>query len=155
MTVMALAKVFVQSSLLTLGQPVNEASAEGHVEPSGQQESPAQVVTEPGHLTESPTLHLGDGDGGDGVGGDGDGGDGVGDGRGVGAPVQSSVLPLLHPLKVASAEGHVEPSGQQESPAQFEEEPGHVTESPTLQGGSGLGPGPGLGPGVGTGDSGQ
>ncbi len=58
---------FVQSVVFDFVQPLNESSAEGHVDPSGQQESPAHMVTlEPGHRTLSPTLHLPPGVGGPG-----------------------------------------------------------------------------------------
>lgn len=137
--------LFVQSSTFFFGHPAKALSAEGHIEPSGQQESPAHfVMPPPGHNTVSPTLHCaglgGVGAGGLGVGAGGLGGVGVGglglgvgpgEGPGDGPFVQSISLALGQPLKVLSAEGQVDPSGQHDFPAQTLSEPGQRTVSPT------------------------
>jgi hypothetical protein len=127
----------VQSICLGCGQPVNELEAEGHVDKSGQHPFPAHSDFVPGHVTESPTLQCiiggvgGDGgDGGDGGGG-GDGGDGGDGGEGPGWTQSSFFGDGQHP-KSSSADGHVEPSGQQVLPLQPFDVPGHVTASPTL-----------------------
>mmetsp|Transcript_18182 Transcript_18182/g.34131 ORF Transcript_18182/g.34131 Transcript_18182/m.34131 type:complete len:103 (+) Transcript_18182:81-389(+) len=74
------------------------------------------------------------------------------------SPVQSSVFGLGQPLKLRSAEGHVDPSGQHSSPPQLVWVPGQSTLDPTTQcaglgdggvGGEGGEGGEGLGPGVG------
>jgi len=59
---------FVQSADFAFGQDLNESSAEGHVEPSGQQEFPAQSVSVVGQVTVSPTLNCFGGPGGPGEG---------------------------------------------------------------------------------------
>lgn len=69
--------------------------------------------------------------------------------------VQSTVLPVTHPVKALSADGQVDPSGQHASPAHWAALPGHATGSPTLQvgpdgdGGDGGEGGDGVGDGAG------
>jgi len=121
----------LQSSVLAFAQPLNVASADGQVEPSGQHCSPPHCVLVAGHITVSPTLHIlpGKGDGGEGGGGEGIGGEGEG-GPGF---TQSSVLGLGQHPKASAADGHVEPSGQQVLPLQPTPVPGQITGSPTWQ----------------------
>lgn len=133
----------MQSELFAFGHPLKSLPADGQVEPSGQQELPAHFVEPPpGQATVSPTLHCAGLGGLGGLGGVG--GVGVG-GLGEGPVVQSFSFFLEQPLKVLAAEGHVEPSGQQEFPAHcWVLLLGHRTVSPTLHFGYGFGPG-GLG----------